>query len=942
VGTGAALSPRRAAAFFALATAAVPAALACQTISTLECVVREEFGCIARAHVIDVESLTGERRRALANERGFFRMIDVTPGHYVVSAATIGHAEVTQRIEVVVGERAHLDFVLPLTPNILETVRVDNRGSNRTAIDRMSVSTQMMAEDFKRLPLNTRNVMDLAAVAPGIRSFQPVAGHSLPAAGSLRNERAINLYVDGVEMKNFNSTNVVGSPQSGSIIPVDALAEYHVLLNPYDAEYTRGAAYVISAVTQRGTNETHGSAFGFFQSKDLISVTNFQRDIPNFEKPDMNRRQAGFSLRGPVVHDRLFYALSYELSNIHNYIAVVPGKPASDPGYWDSYAGVFDAPSRNHTGLLRVTYIANDANTFEAIGSSRRFTAESGFGGIQARESAVRQLYTVSSLNLRHRWLPVSGLANELSFQFLGWTSTDDQVIDGPTFNYPTLIIRNSNATSGIHEKQLRAIDRVTYPIGSGPGSHLLKLGVEMGRMSADQFSPTASQGVFRFKTETASPDQGVIGVGFYDPTSERDALSSLSGYVVGGYLNDEWHAAPRLVLNLGMRYDVELKTMDNDFIVPWAADTTLSSRPELQDLLNHGDRKDDLNNFSPRVSFSWDVTGSRRAFMRGGFGIMYDRIPGFVPFAERQSATWRTYAFTNPGTVDPNVLRDSVIAGGGTPPAITLLPHRMDVPENRQWSVGLGVALTRGLALNMDYIDQHVRHLYAVENLNWLDMSKTPATRVLSPAYGNIGVWGDFARARYRALLTSLAYTRDTTLRLTLAHTLGSATADWDVATVAVPAAAASQYYVMQRTSGDERHRFVLSGSFAMRYGFALSTIVTAASPRPYRTTIGQDVNGDNLLDDDWINGKRYDVPPNVWRNWYRVVDLRLTKSIATAHGARLSVTAEGFNIFNTDNYSGYFGVQRSPTGEPRPDFGTPTGIFATRQFQLGTSLQF
>jgi hypothetical protein len=126
------------------------------------------------------------------------------------------------------------------------------------------------------------------------------------------------------------------------------------------------------------------------------------------------------------------------------------------------------------------------------------------------------------------------------------------------------------------------------------------------------------------------------------------------------------------------------------------------------------------------------------------------------------------------------------------------------------------------------------------------------------------------------------------------------------------------------------------------MRYGLALSTIATAASPRPYRTTVGQDINKDNFLDDDWIDGRRYNVPANVWRNWYRVVDLRLTKTIASTRAARLSVSAEGFNIFNTENYSGYFGTQRSATGEPRPDFGTPSGIFATRQFQLGSSVQF
>jgi hypothetical protein len=322
----------------------------------------------------------------------------------------------------------------------------------------------------------------------------------------------------------------------------------------------------------------------------------------------------------------------------------------------------------------------------------------------------------------------------------------------------------------------------------------------------------------------------------------------------------------------------------------------------------------------------------------------MYDRIPGFIPFAERQSAGWRTYTFRNPGTLDPNELRNRVIAGGGTPvpPNITLLPHRMDVPENRQWSMGFGVSVARGLALNVDYIDQHVRHLYAPVNLNWLDFTQTPARRVLSTAYGNIIAWGSFARTSYRGLLTTIAYSRDTTLLLTLAHTLASAKADWDVGANAVPTVVAKQYYVMQRTSGDERNRFVLSGSLAMRYGLALSTIATLASPRPYRTAVGQDLNKDNTSDDDWIDGRRYNVPADTWRNWYRVVDLRLTKRIASARAARLSVSAEAFNIFNTDNYAGYFGTQRSATGELRPDFGTPSGIFATRQLQLGTSVQF
>jgi hypothetical protein len=201
---------------------------------------------------------------------------------------------------------------------------------------------------------------------------------------------------------------------------------------------------------------------------------------------------------------------------------------------------------------------------------------------------------------------------------------------------------------------------------------------------------------------------------------------------------------------------------------------------------------------------------------------------------------------------------------------------------------------------------------------------------------------WGDFARARYRALLTTVSYRRDTTLRLTFAHTLASALADWDVESTPIPAAFATNFYALQRMSGDGRHRFVVSGSWMMPYGVALSTVATAASPRPYRAWVGQDVNSDNVLQDDWIDGRRYVLPANNWDSWYRNVDVRISKSIVVSRGRTVSLIAEAFNLFNTENYSGYFGVQRSSTGEPRPDFGSPSGSFATRQLQFGTRLQF
>src|SRR5207253_279656 len=121
------------------------------------------------------------------------------------------------------------------------------------------------------------------------------------------------------------------------------------------------------------------------------------------------------------------------------------------------------------------------------------------------------------------------------------------------------------------------------------------------------------------------------------------------------------------LQLTLGLRYDAEINTLDNDFTVPWATDATLQAISQLRDFLNTGHRKNDLNNLGPRVAFSWDVFDDQRTFLRGGAGIMYDRITTFMAFNEKVSAGWRTYDFSNPGTTDPDSLRRLVAAGGGT-----------------------------------------------------------------------------------------------------------------------------------------------------------------------------------------------------------------------------------------------------------------------------------
>lgn len=924
-----------------LATLCLAPALGAQTTIALEGQVRGDDGQpVASAQVRVVSAATGTTRGAVTNDDGVFRVLGLAPGRYRVTVQRIGYRPATEAVELLIGQRANLQFTLARGAAALSEIAVSAARTRSVEVQRTSVSAPVVREEIEHLPTNDRNIMTLAATAPGIKAFAPQAGRSLPSAGAVPDLRFINFYLDGIELKSLFNGNLVGIPQTGAPLPQEAIQEFRVFLNPYDAEYSHAGAYVISAVSSRGTNELHGSTFGFYQNKNMTARTAFQKTVPNF-----NREQVGFNLRGPLRKDRLFFSANYEFTNTNNFIDVVPGRPAVDPTIWDRYRGSFAAPNRNHTGFLRLTYTPSERQSVDAEWASRYMTGESFFGGIVARPGGITQKYFINIGQVRHTYIPSPRLLNELSFQVVQWHHNEGQLQPGPRRSYPSIIFGTPFFPLLLNEVHLRLIDRVTYTRDDFFGSHVVKGGFELSRVSADQFSPNFEQGSFSYRSDTSSaPYQATIGVGFPNATGTSDAKAALTGWITGAYVNDEWRPVPALTLNVGLRYDAEINTLNNGYTVPWAGDPALSGIAQVQPYLNRGNRQNDLNNLSPRLSFSWDVSGVNRTFVRGGFGVIYDRVPSFIGFQERLAASWRTYTFQTSST-NVDSLRQLVASGQVTAvPNIVLVKHRMNTPSNRQASIGIGHQLTDAIAINADYIHQDIRNLYARLNLNYLDRSVTPPQRHLTSRYGDIIVWDDFARAKFDAVVTSIAYQRPGLLA-TLAYTLGFYKADYDAVTA--PAYPFRSSYNMQPTAGDERHRFVLSEVANLPWGFTLSSVTTLASPRPFGVILGRDANLDNTTEDDFPpsgspSGRRTERPSGTWSNWYREVDVRLEKNILAVSGVKYRVSAEVFNLFNTYNVAGFNGRMQDLNGNPLSSFGQPNAAFGARRAQIGLRMDF
>jgi hypothetical protein len=899
-----------------------------QNTLTLEGLVKGDAGPISGAQVSVVNNATQEASQAITRATGDFRIIGLFAGQYTVTVRAVGYKPARETVQLVIGQRARLEFTMERGVAELSATTVTEERVKQVEVQRLSVSAPVLKEEIENLPLNQRGIMNLAAVAPGIKTYAPQSGRTLPSSGTAPDNRFFNVYMDGVEMKSLYNGNIVGLGQTGSPLPQEALEQFRIYVNPYDAEYTRAGSYIISAESRRGTNNWEGSAFGFFQNKSLIAKNRFQAAVPDF-----GRKQFGLNLRGPLVKDKLFFAGSYELAKTNFFLDV---NPTSGP--WSQYRGSFKAPNNNHTVFTRLTYVTSPTITYDLMGSARFLNGEGNFGNKVAQNGGISQEYKVYTGQLRQRYRSTSGgFVNEASLQLVIWNHDEEPLKPGPQFIYPGITFGTAGFPLILKETHSRFVDRATWNLRS----HVVKAGVELANIAASQTFPSNKDGTFNFVNDTSSlPNTASIAVGFADPNGIADAKASATAFTTGVYVNDEWHMAENFTLSLGLRHDAEFNTMNNKYTVPWASDPILQNIPELRDYLNTGNRKNQLGNFSPRISFSWDPTNNNTTFIRGGFGIIYDRVTSFIGFQERKNSTWRVYNFTNPGTTDPAVLRARVIAGQSGSPAPILIKHDMKTPHSIQGSVGVGHQFTSEWGVNVDYVKQHLDNLYVQRNPNYLDKTVTPNRRKLTAAYGDIVLWDDIGHSDFDAFLLQSTWQRRQT-RVNLAYTLGWYRGNFD--TPALPNFAYRFLFNDQRTSGDERHRVVLSEVTPIPFGFMLSSITTIASPKPYVTIDGRDINLDNITGDDYVggtltsSGTRTALPANSFANWYRTVDVRLSRPLYSRGGKKVSLSAEVFNLFNWNNNLAYGGTQFTSTGAPLGSFGVATTAYAARQGQVG-----
>src|ERR1700752_1837617 len=260
---------------------------------------------VANATVTVRNAARNFSRSATSNDEGFYRIINVPPGDYEVTAEAANFKKtVLPKITVTVGQAAVVDVTMEVG-QISEIVTVSDATSQMIESDKTSVSATIDQQRINNLPINERNYIQFAVTNSTVyrdngRPIGPAPTTGLNFGG--QRGRSNLVQVDGAD----NTDNSVNA--SRSTVSQEAVQEFQVVSNMFAPEFGRSAGGVVNVVTKAGTREFHGNVFGFLRHRSFQARNAFAP----IDDPPFTRTQYGLTFGGPLDPERTFFFYAFE------------------------------------------------------------------------------------------------------------------------------------------------------------------------------------------------------------------------------------------------------------------------------------------------------------------------------------------------------------------------------------------------------------------------------------------------------------------------------------------------------------------------------------------------------------------------------------------------------------------------------------------------------
>jgi len=840
---------------------------------------------------------TGYTQTSVTDSTGVVRFIALQPGTYNVKAELSGFTTVNQEgLTLRVGQTAKLTVPLGIA-KVGETVNVV---AEATLVDvfKTDSSTNIVPEQIQALPVANRDFQSLAFLAPGVQrergGFRFVTNQPVIGAGG--NASQSTILVDGVDF----TDQTLGLARAR--FSQDAIGEFRVITNRFDSEVGGSAGGALSIVTKSGTNDLHGSAFGFFRDDAFRAQGELEK-----QKNPYSRQQLGGTIGGPIVKDRTHFFVSFEQVNEDNIALFRP------QGSFASLAEDVPVPGNASLFYTGIDHRINEQQNFRGKFMYERYRQENfRVGGVADESNGMRLDRDNWNVTATHAWTVTNSSLNQLSVQFgqRKFDEPNNSTLLAESFSVGNTLATGANIVGDQTDtgKIFEVRDTFYTRIGTGTWAQDLKFGGALQYVKDTWNFPLYPKGWMLYLNDTRLfPYLYIYGKG--------DSETEITTNMISFFVQDDFRPSPRVTISVGLRYDLDTNGNNPNFTSP--SMTTARGR--------------DTNNFQPRVGMSWDLAGEGRHVVRGGIGLFTGRfllVPAHSELARNSYSGYISQQRVNGALIglpslalDPSNPQNTGIA---LPPDATRIDDELVSPWATQFTAGYALRLgNTGLFADVEGIYVKGDDEIVLQDQNWpgngVAGGRIDKTRNFIDTYTNKG------RSEYKAFVASLNGTIKGGHVVSASFTVAdkkNIEDDFSPALSDYPNDPANMEGEWGRSRGDERYRFVASAVLRLPARFTVAPIFAYGSGQPWNYRLGYDRNGDGRNSDRPTGTPRFsEEGPN-----YASFDVRLTYGLPLGSRAKVDLIAEAFNLFNRTNYDVNFLQNNEYTSGPTPTAPTAT----------------
>ncbi len=615
--------------------------------STLQGRVLDSSGsAIAGATVTAVNAANGLTRTVTASAVGDYQIPGLPAGDYTVNAEKQGFQKSAKKIHLDLGAAGSLDFALGLG-QVQTQIEVQDVGALAEPT-RTMVSAVIDQEKIANLPVNGREFIDFALLAPGVTIGNTTSGSTdvivepvtkLSFAGQ-------NIHYNFIAVDGADDISTASGIQRGTP-PQESVQEFRVINTDYTTEFGRATAGIVNIITKSGTNDIHGSIYDYLRNDALDAVSILS--VPGFHA--LRQNQFGGAFGGPIRKDKTFIFANYEgqrrtesptyNSTVLANIAAINTVKTQTFGLAPENLFVM-RDSNSDNGMIRLDqnfgssnlyarYIINDGRLTNQSPLNNGFDLPSAFKNNNIRDQSLAGGLTTV---INSRWV------NELRMQYAHRTFDFPVVSTQPHLEVAnTFAVGVNRGNPDIYrESRFELVDNVTH----NRGNHTLGFGFNVDRVGTYESFPLfypfeadfanlaaflGTDGAAGCPEGVACPDPFVIFFERFDKTTaapfnegslaggpaiyqggaissaiRNQAAATLDHTYDGFYVQDKWRVSNKLTLNAGVRWEFET----------WPS----------------GVLNTQWKNFDPRFGLAYSVGGSHNVVFRAGVGLFHGIIP--------------------------------------------------------------------------------------------------------------------------------------------------------------------------------------------------------------------------------------------------------------------------------------------------------------------------